>query len=873
MMVKLESADGLGVDQVGGKAANLAILSKAGMKVPGGIVVVTGAYDAYLERLGLKEKISDSLSKLARLDGGGLSACSSEIREWFEAEPTDPELSESIIQELRRCNPETLWAVRSSAVSEDLPKASFAGQQDSYLCIPADEVPTYVRKCWASYWNERAIAYRCDADIDHFSGGIAVVVQEMVPCDCAGIMFTADPVSGTEGRIIIESAWGLGESIASGMVTPDRFIVDRKALEIVDRALSSKTRAVYLQNGRKSVVELDAAKGLSPSLDDEQLRRVAQAGLRIERLFGRPQDIEWAIADGVLYILQSRPITVQVRTDGALWTRAYGDEYWADATSPLFFSLLGEYLTEYVNHEGARIMGYRELTGTELLKLHKSHVYFNTEVLEKIFTYNPRFSRTKELLSYFPERDQVRIATAPTKIFGRMIAELRVALLDPDGMIFRTDKAYKAWAERFLCFLEDFDSLDLRKASDQQLRDVFIQLERAYLKHYRLIRYGMVTHSIGTNLILRKWLTDWLGDASGTLYSKLVSGLPENKTVETNAAIARLADAARDNQVVKTALLSMPADDFLDRLNSDGDFKGFAAEFKRFLAQFGHRSHTREILFPRWADEPRMVVEILRTLVAGSDRLNLGAVEEQRASERKRTEEEVMRKIGGMRHGFLRKLVFRTVLRYAQTYLAFRENQRFYLDHQIARQRRIFMEYGRRLAERGVLTSPDDVFFLSKDEIFDVIGNPRKDIATAVRRRREEFERYRNYLPAKFLRGTAEFEDEGFALDAKLTLTGTAASPGTFTGYARVVRSIDYLKDVRQGEILVALNTDPGWTAVFPKLGGVVTETGGILSHGAVVAREYGIPAVTAVKNATGVLKTGQRIIVDGNSGVVRIVQ
>lgn len=872
-MVKLERADDLGISQVGGKAASLASLSKAGMNVPRGIVVVTGSYDAYLDRLGLKEKISSRLSELDRLDGGGLSVCSSEIRKWFEAGPTDPNLSESIIQELRRYSPETLWAVRSSAVYEDLPNASFAGQQDSYLCIRADEVPTYVRKCWASYWNERAIAYRCDADIDHFSGGIAVVVQEMVPSDCSGIMFTADPVSGTGDRIIIESAWGLGESIASGVVTPDRFIVDRKTLEIVDRALSSKTRAIHLQNGQKSVVELDATKVSLPSLNDEQLRRIAHAGLRIERLFGRPQDIEWAIANGVLYILQSRPITVQVRTDGTLWTRAYGDEYWADATSPLFFSLLGEYLTEYVNHEGARIMGYRELTDTELLKLHKAHVYFNTEVLEKIFTYNPRFSRTKELLSYFPERDRARIATAPTKVFGRMIAELRVALLDPDGMIFRTDKAYKAWAERFLSFLEEFDALDLRKASDQQLRDIFLQLERAYLKHYRLIRYGMVTHSIGTNLILRRWLTDWLGDASGTLYSKLVSGLPDNKTVETNAAIARLADAARDNQVVKTALLSMSADDFLDRLDSGGDFEGFAAEFKRFLAQYGHRSHTREILFPRWADEPRMVVEILRTLVAESDRLDLAAVEEQRAAERKRTEEEVMQKIGRMRHGLLRKLVFRAVLRYAQTYLAFRENQRFYLDHQIARQRRIFMEYGRRLAERGIVTSPDDVFFLSKDEIFDVVRNPRKDIVKVVRRRREEFERYRNSLPPKFLRGTAEFDDETLTSNDRLTLTGTAASPGTFTGYARVVKSIEYLKDVRQGEILVALNTDPGWTAVFPKLGGVVTETGGILSHGAVVAREYGIPAVTAVKNATGVLKTGQRVMVDGNSGVVRIVQ
>lgn len=227
-------------------------------------------------------------------------------------------------------------------------------------------------------------------------------------------------------------------------------------------------------------------------------------------------------------------------SEETLWTRAYGDEYWADVTSPLFFSLLGEYLTEYVNHEGARIMGYWEIADKDLLRLHKGHIYFNTEVLEYVFTFNPKFSRTKELLNYFPAKDQERVASAKTKIGRRIWAEIRITLLDPDGMITRTDKAHKKWAESFLAKMERFDSLDLTRLTDEELYVEFKDVENAFLKHYRLIRYGLVTHSIGSNLILKRWLLDWLDDKSGALYSRLISGLPDNKTITTNTALVRL---------------------------------------------------------------------------------------------------------------------------------------------------------------------------------------------------------------------------------------------------------------------------------------------------------------------------------------------
>ena len=559
-------------------------------------------------------------------------------------------------------------------------------------------------------------------------------------------------------------------------------------------------------------------------------------------------------------------------SEETLWTRAYGDEYWADVTSPLFFSLLGEYLTEYVNHEGARIMGYWEIADKDLLRLHKGHIYFNTEVLEYVFTFNPKFSRTKELLNYFPEKDQERVANAKTKIGRRIWAEIRIMLLDPDGMITRTDKAHKRWAGSFLSKMKRFDSLDLTKLSDEELFVEFKDMENAFLKHYRLIRYGLVTHSIGSNLILKRWLVDWLDDKSGAIYSKLISGLPDNKTITTNTALVKLSKAARRNPHVLDLLQQKSSRGFLSEIDNNPHLKDFSTEFHGFLRDYGHRSHTREMFFPRWTDDPSLVVDVLKSLVSSQD-LDVEALERQKSEERIAAEKDALDRVSKLQFGFFKKLIFKTVLRYAQTYLMFRENQRFYLDHTIYRQRRLFMEYASRFKERGIISDTDDIHFLSKEEIFKILRHELSVPNETIKQRREEFEKYADRLPPKFLKGTHEFDDTMTREANTLRITGTGASPGIATGLARVVGTINELPKIKEGEIMVTSNTDPGWTPVFPKLGGLITETGGILSHGAVVSREYNIPAVTAVRDATKILKTGQKITIDGNDGVVTIVE
>ncbi len=854
---------------VGGKAANLNELMSAGFPVPEGLVIPVHEYERFMESHGLSEAVTALIQETDWSRGESLSIVSGRIKGLITSAPPDRDLAKGIVTELDRAGPGSLWAVRSSAIAEDRADASFAGQQDSYLNVRTEDVPDMVRRCWASYWNERAMAYRNDSGMTHLEHGIAVVVQRMVGARSSGILFTVDPVRGRKDRMLIESSWGLGEAIASGIVTPDRFECDRASGEVLERTVSEKAKEVLLSDEGSVVRDVPLENRRVPSISDAEARLLADVGIRVEQHFGRPQDIEWAIEGDNVFILQSRPVTTVPGDEELLWTRAYGDEYWADVTSPLFFSLLGAYLTDIVNHEGARIMGYKNLTDGPLIKVHKGHVYFSSAVLEEVFTYNPKFSRTRELLNYFPESDQARIAAARTRILGRVVAELRVALLDTDGMITRTDKAYRKWASQFLEDMKRFDELDLRTLDDRQLRSEFDSMEKSLLKHYRLIRYGMVTHSIGMNLMLKRWLTDWLDDRSGALYSRLISGLPENRTIQTNIALAKLARLAKGDPDVLRALTTLSSGEFIVRLRDDDRLGAYAAAFDSFIAEYGHRSHTREIFFPRWKDDPTLVVDVLRSLV-GSSRLDLEELERRKIAERLEAEQEVLGRVSRLKWGFAKKVVFRTVMRYAQTYLVFRENQRFYLDHQILRQRRLFLEYGRRLKEQGILSDPTDVFFLSKEEVFDAAGgHAQGNLGALACSRRKEFDTYRNILPPKFLRGDREFDDTVSKLGGSLRITGTSASPGIVTGTVRVVESIEQVSELLEGEILVTSNTDPGWTAVFSKLGGLITETGGILSHGAVVSREYGIPAVTAVMGARKMLRTGQRVTLDGNEGTI----
>ncbi len=860
-IVPLDSSE-LDISLVGGKGVNIAKMISSGFSVPPAYCVTVDAYDMFLDVTGLRKRISDILDSIDFDDDASLENGSEEIKGLI----LNADLPEDEIELLKKelvGMEGRYFAVRSSAVAEDLADASFAGQQDTYLNVRKHDIIKMVLTCWSSYWNSRAMKYRHDASKDHLSQGMAVVIQKMVSSDISGVMFTSDPITGAENTVI-EASWGLGESIVSGIVSPDRYVVSREG-KVTDVEVRSKEYGFFLIDGENKQVEIPADKVSVRCADDKILKAIAAQGDKLREHFGCPQDIEWAVEDGKVYILQSRAITTlpdSEEKDDILWSRGYGDEYWADATTPMYFTVMGKMLTDYVNHEGAHMMGYKDLESGPLIKLHKSRVYFSAVVLERIFAHYPKFIRSRELLEYFPRSEQERISKYPNDYSGTIKSQIFLFFRDRDGMMWKTDKVYRKWAEGFLKLCAEFDSIDLTKLSDKELSDWYFRIREGSTKHYQLIRYGMVSHSIMTNLLVKNWSYKWLND-DGNIYAGLMSGLEDNKTIETNKGFSDLGKALRDEPEVRAKAESMTGTEFVEWL-STSDCK-FKEVYDSFIKEFGHRSGTRELNALRWAEDPDYVMTMALQMCASGVDLR----EEFQNGVRRREETEAMVR---SRLGFFKRTLMTKVLKLARTYLVFRENQRFYLDHMMYRNRLIFLEQGRRLCERGLLDDREDIFFLEDTEAIDILaGKDIGDIRSLVAPRKAEFMKYRDRLPPKFLLNGVDFDDEPISHGD--TLVGAASSPGTYTGKVRVVMDIKDLGQVEKGEILVTSNTDPGWTVVFSKLGGLITETGGILCHGAVISREYRIPAVTAVKSATSILKTGDTVIVDGSKGEVTILE
>ncbi|AMK13561.1 phosphoenolpyruvate synthase PpsA [methanogenic archaeon mixed culture ISO4-G1] len=860
-VVPLDNSD-LDISLVGGKGINIAKMISNGFSVPPALAVTVEAYDMFLDITGLRDGISKVLSETDFEDEDALNASSDRIREMFLTAEIPREEIEMLKANFFNLEGE-YFAVRSSAVAEDLADASFAGQQDTYLNVRKHDIIKMVLTCWASYWNARAMKYRHDASKDHLSQGMAVVVQKMVKSDISGVMFTSDPVTG-EDHVVIEASWGLGESIVSGLVTPDRYTVSYDG-KVLDFSVKCKEQGFFLIDGENRQVEIDADKKEVRCADDKILKLIAEQGLKLRDHFGCPQDIEWAVEAGKVYILQSRAITTLPDTsekDDILWSRGYGDEYWADATTPMFYTVMGKMLTDYVNHEGAHMMGYKDLESGPLTKLHKSRVYFSATVLERIFAHYPKLIRSRELLDYFPRKEQERISKYPNDFLGMIKSQICLLFRDRDGMIWKTDKVYRKWAQGFLKLCDEFDSTDITSITDAELANWYERIRVGSTKHYQLIRYGMVSHSIMTNLLVKNWCAKWMGD-DGNIYAGLMAGLEDNKTIETNKGFSDLGVALRNDPAVREKAESMPAKEFVEWLEkSDVPFREV---YDKFIKEFGHRSGTRELNALRWAEDPDYVMGIALQMCAGDVDLR---EEFQHGVERRiQTEADVRKRIG-----FFKRIIMFKVLQYARTYLIFRENQRFYLDHMMYRNRLIFLEQGRRLKERGLIDDSEDIFFLEDTEAIAILkGGDIPDIRTIIAPRKAEFMKYRDRLPPKFLLNGVDFDDEPVSHGD--VLVGAASSPGRYQGRVRVIMDVRDLGQVEKGEILVTSNTDPGWTVVFSKLGGLITETGGILCHGAVISREYKIPAVTAVKSATATLKTGDLVSVDGSNGEVTILE
>jgi pyruvate,water dikinase len=564
-------------------------------------------------------------------------------------------------------------------------------------------------------------------------------------------------------------------------------------------------------------------------------------------------------------------------------SRGYADDYWNDPVSPLFFELLGDQLTQIVNVELNGIMGYSK-PGDDtdrLLLLHRSHAYFNLEILKRKVEYEiPPMLRSDDILNYFEEGTgpygKVTMKRQPFRMAKRVLAEIRVMLYDKNGSITKTASAYEEWSKKeFEPFHRQFDlkmQLLSKKGEISDYIELAAELDRLMIGHFRLVRYGIPVHNIGMNLIAQYLLGRFLGKEEATAtYPVLLSGL-KHKTSETNHALFRLVSIVQASPRLKSIIIKTPSDRILTKVRADQSPEAIrlSSELQSFFDEFGVRGFTREPYYPRWQDAPRHVFNILKAMVQEESSVPTVPTEYQEVI----TEREIAARVKSQSLGWAKWKFFSIFLGFARKYIIFRENQRFNLDRWITMNRRIFLEIGERLQTFGILREPSDIFFLRKNEIRKIADSScatseMKRIQLEVEERKREFLRNENTTPPKFLRGNRESDD--YSRNVETMLQGLPASRGVLSGIVRVLDRIDDIWQVRSGEILVVPRTDPGWTPVFRKIGGLITETGGLLSHGAVVSREYGIPAVTNIPNACRIFRTGQHVTIDGSKGMVRI--
>jgi pyruvate,water dikinase len=859
---------------VGGKAANLGVLTRAGLPVPAGLCVTTEAYRRVTEGAGL-EKVLDRLA--TRPAPAALADLAAQARALVLAAPVPDDIAQAIRQSA--AGP---VAVRSSATAEDLPDASFAGQQDTYLnVVGAEAVLDAVRRCWASLWTERAVAYRTANGIDHRTVRLAVVIQDMVQSHVAGVMFTANPVTGRRHEAVIDASPGLGESVVSGAVNPDHFVVDMETGRITERRLGDKRTAIRSLPGGGTEHVTTALEGAC--VTDDQLRALAALGSRVEALYGSPQDTEWAIdAAGTLWLTQARPVTtlypIPVATAEGLrvyfcFSLAQGLyrpitpmglsalRVVSSSAASLFGAPVADRLAgaPQFNEAGGRI--FIDVTGVVRSRMGRATVPRIFDVMEA------RSAKVLRGLFDDPRLSVIQRSCWPVlRRIARVLFRYRIppravhALIDPEAARRRADQVGVDLRRRL--------ALPAGATAIQRLDHVEQVLATEIIP---LLPTVMLPGAVPGFLMLAL-ASRLLGDRAqpGEVQSVL-RGLPHNVTTEMDLALWQVANRIRRDPAAAELVRTVPTTELVGRFHA-GTLPPVAAEaLAGFLAAYGERAVAEiDLGLPRWSEEPAHVLGVIANYLRLDDpALAPDALFARGAAEAEQAIESLGRRAGG-----LRGRVVRFALRRARSLAGLRELPKYYMVTALAAVRAQLAAVGAELASRGRLAAAPDVFFLTLAEVrkaVDPAGPGTIDLRALVARRREEYERElrRRHVPRILLSDGTEPEAVATAgAPAEGALTGTPASAGTVAGTARVV--LDPVgAHLEPGEILVCPSTDPGWTPLFLTAGGLVMEMGGANSHGAVVAREYGIPAVVGVARATERIVTGQRITVDGTAGAV----
>ena len=859
MTTDLIHLDQLGRNDValaGGKAANLGELTRIeGVRVPPGFCVTTDAFARFMTTAGV-DQLLDRLSQTRPTDLDEIRAASGEIRSTIDRSAIPADVVASIRDVVDAADKRTAWAIRSSATAEDLPTASFAGQHDTFLnVVEPDDIIDWIRQCWASLFTERAVTYRQRNDIDHRGVSIAVIVQQMVIPDASGVMFTADPLTFDRELLAVESCVGLGEAFVSGLVNADRYKVRRGA--IVDKFVGTKRLAIQpMPGGGTGHQELDPVRQVRPAISDGEVLRLAALGRQIEAHFGCPQDIEWCLAHDDFQIVQSRPITTPFPIPHAdddakhVYISVGHNQMMTDAIKPLGLSLWQMTTPAPMSEAGGRLF----VDITARLAAPSSRISF----LELAGKTDPLL---RDALQTVVDRATF-IPLSPDDAPVPPPAAGATELLDADPTIV-ADLVAQSRASISAC------QRDIRTKTGTEVFD-FILSDMGELKRLLFDPRG---HQVYMTAMEATWwlnehLQTWLGERNAA--DILTQSVPNNVTSEMGLALLDVADAIRPHSNVVTFLDGVDDDNFLDGLDTlDGGPQARRA-IEDFLDTYGMRCAGEiDITRPRWSEQPTTLVSMILAHVK-----NVEAGEAQRRFEHGRQvaaakEQDIVDRLRTLPDGDQKAAQTKQMIDRLRTFMGFREYPKYAMVNRYFIYKQALLAEAERLVARGALREKHDIFFLRFEELHDVVRGHSAD-EQLIDRRKDAYRSYQTLTPPRVLTSDGEAVAGTYRRDDLPTgaLPGLAVSGGTIEGRARVILNIADA-DLEPGDILVTAYTDPSWTPLFVAIAGLVTEVGGVMTHGAVIAREYGLPAVVGVERATERIRDGQRIRVHGTDGYV----
>ncbi|MFD6225983.1 rifamycin-inactivating phosphotransferase [Streptomyces sp. NPDC060232] len=870
----LHQVDETHVALVGGKGAHLGALSRIeGVRVPGGFCVTTAAFRRIIEGAPAVDGLLDRLSRVPADDHDreAIRTLSAQIRRTIEGSAIPDDLVAAITRALARSGERAAYAVRSSATAEDLPTASFAGQQDTYLDVvgPA-AVLRHISRCWASLFTERAVTYRHRGGIDHRTVHMAVVVQRMAFPHASGVLFTADPLTGNRKVATVNAGPGLGEALVSGLVNPDVFTV--RDGKVVARTIAAEQRTpAALPAGGTHEVATDPqrqARQAQPALTDAQVVRLVELGRRIEAHFGRPQDIEWCLVDDDFQIVQSRPITTlfPVPERGDRDNRVYVSVGHAQMmTDPM------------------KPLGYSVWQLTALVPMYEAGGRLFVDVTARLASPASRAA----LLDALGKGDPlVRDALQTVLDRGDFVASLPdpgPGGPPPGGApdLIETDPAIVTeLIERSRASLAALER-DIRAKSGPALFDFLLE---AFEEHKRNLGDPLSMQVITAGMEATWWLNDklgeWLGEKNAA--DTLTLSAPGNVTSEMGLALLDVADVIRPLPEVVAYLRGVQDDGFLDGLGKLTGGPEARDAIEDYLDRYGMRCVGEiDITRPRWREHPGALVPVILDHVRNSEpgaaekRFELGR---QKAQQK---EQDVLSRLRALPDGDRKADEAKRMIDRVRTFIGYREYPKYGIISRYFVYKQALTAEAERLVRAGLLAEREDVFYLTFRELHDLVRSDRpvgpqsvrQSVQQLVRQRREAFRAYRALTPPRVLTSDGEALTGSYRRDdiPAGALVGVPVSAGTVEGRARVVLDMAQA-DLEAGDILVTAFTDPSWSPLFVAIAGLVTEVGGLMTHGAVIAREYGLPTVVGVERATRLIRDGQRIRVHGTDGYVEIL-